>query len=363
MGNVFQRSDGKWIGRVELPKDKNGERQRKEFNGITSLSDKKQEKELWSRVNALQYEIDNNIYANESNATLEQYLAEWHKVYTVGLQETTRQLYKMYMDKHIIPQLGDLKIKKIMPIQLQEFYNLKVETLSGKSVGKLHSFLNMTLKAAIKNRIIKYNPCDGVDKPKSKKYTPKIYSEENFNQLLSITKGTFDEVCILLAGVCGLRRGEIFGLRLRDIDFKECKLSIIETMVRFDGEWIIKDPKSETSKRKIKIPEFVISVIKEYLTTLKTVPERICGQYKPSSYSHHFKALLSDNELPHIRFHDLRHFCATLMMKYGVPDKIASQRLGHSQVQITREIYQHVLPAMDDEASNVIEGIFKKAGS
>jgi len=364
MGSVFQDKQGRWRGTVELPKV-NGERKKETFYGDTSKSEAQQKKILHSQVNELEYQIENNIYANESNATLGEYLNEWYKIYTVDLQETTRQLYKFYMDKHIIPEIGNLKIKAIMPIQLQEFYNLKAKSLSGRSVGKLHSFINHTLKDAMKNRIIKYNPCDGVDKPKSKKFKAVLYSEEEFNKLADITSGTFDEVCILLAGVCGLRRGEIFGLRLQDIDFKNSRISINETMVRMTGPWIIKDPKSETSQRNIKIPQFVIDVIGDYLKTLKVVPERICGQYKPSSYSQHFKKLLDDNGLPHIRFHDLRHFCASTMMKYGVRDKIAAERLGHSQIQMTRQ-YQHSSSSMDDEASGVMEDIFsqrKKAGS
>jgi integrase len=369
MGSVFQNEKGRWIGTVELPRGRDGKRKKKFFYGITGLSDAKQEKELWSRVNALEYEIENNLYMNESDATLEEYLKDWHKVYTADLAETTRELYKLYMDKHIIPsEIGNLKIKKLLPIQLQEFYNKKAETLSGKSVAKLHSFLNLALKDAMKNRLIMYNPCDGVNKPKSKKFKPTLYSEENFNKLTNIVVGTFDEVCILLAGVCGLRRGEIFGLRLRDIDFKEYRISIVETMVRMNTDWIIKDPKSESSQRNIKIPKFVIEVISEYLTSLKVVPERICGKYKPSAYSQHFKKLLEDNGLPHIRFHDLRHFNASIMMKYGVRDKIASDRLGHSQVQMTRH-YQHSSSDMDSEASNMLEDIFtnkdktKKAGT
>lgn len=356
--SVFQDKKGRWVGTVELPKSRDGKRRKKFFYGDPDKSDKKQKDDILSRMNTLIYEIENNLYASESNSSLEEYLNEWYKIYTVDLQETTRQLYKIYMDKHIIPELGDLKIKKIMPIQLQEFYNKKLAVpLSGKTVGKLHSFLNRTLKDAMKNRLIKYNPCDGVDKPKSKKFTATIYNEETFNKLMSITKGTFDEVAILLAGVCGLRRGEIFGLRLRDIDFKESRISIIETMVRMNGEWIIKPPKSETSQRNIKIPKFVTEVINGYLTSLKVVPERICGQYKPSSYSHHFKDLLYDNDLPHIRLHDLRHFNASMMMKYGVKDKIAAERLGHSQVQMTRQ-YQHSSSEMDNEASSLLEDIF-----
>jgi len=371
MGTVFKDKNGRWRGRVELPRGKDGKRDKKEFYGDTKLSDAKQEKELWSRVNALQYEIDNNLYMNESDATLEEYLKEWYKVYTVDLAETTRELYKLYIDKHVIPsEIGRLKIKKLLPMQLQEFYNAKIESgLSGKTVGKLHSFLNLALKDAMKNRIIKYNPCDGVNKPKSKKFKPTIYNEQDFDKLLSVTKGTFDEVVIMLAGVCGFRRGEIFGIRLQDIDFKEYRISISETMVRMNSDWIIKDPKSETSKRSIRVPGFVIDVISDYLKTIKIVPERICGQYKPSSYSQHFKKMLYNHGLPHIRLHDLRHFNATMMMKYGVRDTIAAGRLGHSQVDMTRK-YQHSSSDMDSEASLVIEGIFtdiqeknKKAGT
>lgn len=356
--SVFKDKNGRWVGTVELPKGRDGKRKKKFFYGDPDKSDKKQKDDISSRMNTLIYEIENNLYASESNATLEEYMEDWYKVYTAGLQETTRQLYRLYMDKHIIPsELGKLKIKKIMPIQLQGYYNLKAGKLSGKSVGKLHSFINLILKTAMRNRLIKYNPCDGVDKPKSKKFTATIYNENNFNKLTDLVVGTFDEVVILLAGVCGLRRGEIFGLRFIDVDFKECRISIVQTVVRMNGEWIIKPPKSESGQRNIKIPGFVIDVISDYLKSLKVVPERICDEYKPSSYSHHFKDLLENNNLPHIRLHDLRHFNASMMMKYGVKDKIAADRLGHSQIQMTRQ-YQHSSSEMDNEASLLLEGIF-----
>jgi integrase len=352
-GSVFKDNSGRWRGVVELPRAADGKRKQKVLYGQTK-------KEAQIKVNELIYEIENNLFSNESAATLEQYMTEWFKTYTVSLQETTRQLYKMYMDVHIIPNIGNLKIKKIKPMQIQEFYNLKLDQLSGKTVGKLHSFLNRVFKDAVKNRFIKYNPCDGVDKPKGKKYEHALYTEENFLSLLNVVKGTFDEICILLAGVCGLRRGEIFGLRLTDIDFENKTISIRETMVRFNGEWIIKPPKNETSQRKIKVPGFVITALSNYMRALSVVPERIFSEYKPGAYSKHFKQLLIKHELKHIRFHDLRHFNATIMLAYGIPDKIASKRLGHSQVQTTREIYQHVLPSMDSQASDTIEEIFAK---
>ena len=372
MGSIFQDKAGYWRGTVNLPRIPGCSRKQKTFYGDLSQTVSQQKKELQIQITNLEYEINNNLYLNESNATMEQYLKEWLKIYAAeSLEETTGELYEMYVEVHINPLLGKLKIKEIKPMQIQEFYNEKMKDielengkikkgLSKNTIGKLHSFLNRAFDDAMKNRKIKYNPCQGVNKPKKKKYKPAICSEENFYALLDATKGTFDEIMILIAGICGLRRGEIFGLRFIDVDFKNHKLSIVQTKVRFKKKWIIKNPKSETSIRTIYVPEFVTDAINNYLTSLKVVPETIFGEFLPDAYSKHFSKLLITHNIPHIRFHDLRHFNTIIMLKYGVADKVASGRLGHSQVQTTREIYQHVLPDMDKQASNIIEGIFSK---
>jgi len=178
MGSVFKRKkDGRWIGTVELPKGRDGKRKKKFFYGDTNKSEAKQEKELWTQVNSLEYEIKNNLYLNETNDTMEQYLKKWLRVYATDLEETTRQLYEMYVKVHINPFFGNLKIKEILPMKVQEFYNEKakdVELKNGKvkkglstnTIGKLHSFLNRIFDDATKNRKIKYNPCQGVKPPK-----------------------------------------------------------------------------------------------------------------------------------------------------------------------------------------------------
>ena len=372
MGSIFQDKAGYWRGTVNLPRIPGGSRKQKTFYGDLSQTVSQQKKELQIQITNLEYEINNNLYLNESNATMEQYLKEWLKIYAAeNLEETTGELYEMYVEIHINPILGKLKIKEIKPMQIQEFYNEKMKDielengkvkkgLSKNTIGKLHSFLNRAFGDAMNNRKIKYNPCQGVNKPKKKKYKPVICSEENFYTLLDKTKGTFDEIMILLSGICGLRRGEIFGLRFIDVDFKNYKISIMQTRVRFKKKWMIKAPKSDTSIRTISVPEFVTNTISTYLASLKVVPETIFEEFLPDAYSKHFSKLLITHNIPHIRFHDLRHFNAIIMLKYGVTDKVASGRLGHSQVQTTREIYQHVLPDMDKQASNIIEGIFSK---
>ena len=372
MGSIFQDKSGRWRGVVNLPKGPDGSRKQKVFYGDPCQTPGQQKKELQVKITDLEYEINNNLYLNETNDTMAQYLKKWLKTYAdENLEETTRELYEMYAKVHINPFFENYRIKDIKPMQIQEFFNEKMKDielengkikkgLSKNTIGKLHCFLNRAFDDAIKNRIVKYNPCQGVKKPKKKKYKPIICAENNFGFLLEETKGTLDEILILLAGICGLRRGEIFGLRIIDIDITNSKLTIFQTKVRFNGKWIIKGPKNETSARTISVPGFVTSTISSYLTRLKVVPELIFSEYQPDAYSKHFRSLLANYKLPHMRFHDLRHFNAIIMMKYGVPDKVASGRLGHSQVQTTREIYQHVLPDMDQHASTVIEGIFTK---
>lgn len=372
MGSIFQDKAGRWRGVVNLPKGNDGVRKQKVFYGDPDQTPAQQKRELQVKITDLEYEINNNLYLNETNDTMAQYLKKWLKVYAdENLEETTRELYEMYVKVHINPFFENYNIKDIKPMHIQEFYNEKMKDielkngkvkkgLSKNTVGKLHSFLNRAYEDAIKNRIVKYNPCQGVKKPKKNKHTPTICSEKSFHTLLEETKGTLDEVLILLAGICGLRRGEIFGLRLIDLDPINFRITIFQTKVRFNKKWIIKKPKSETSSRTISVPEFVTTTIAAYLTSLKVVPELIFSEFQPDSYSKHFSQLLTTYNLPPMRFHDLRHFNAVIMMKYGVPDKVASQRLGHSQVQITREIYQHVLPDMDRQASSVIEGVFAK---
>jgi len=362
MASIFKDKKGYWNGIVYIPKlpGEKG-RPRETFRGDPNKSDSENKKMLKALCNELEYKISNNLYLKETNETIEQYLLKWHETYAANLAETTQQLYKLYIEKHIAPEIGDIKMKEIKPIQLQQFYNEKIKSgLSGNSTGKLHTFLNRAFSDAIKNRVIQYNPCDGVEKPRSRKNPIGMCEEDNFFALLEITKGTFDEIAILLAGVCGLRRGEIFGLRRKDVDSDKNTITIEETMTRFSGEWLIKPPKSESGLRKIRVPKFVIDAIDAYIKSLKSVPYRIMDGHKPDYFSKHFSKLLSNNKLPHIRFHDLRHFNATIMLKYGVSDKVASERLGHSRVQVTREVYQHVLSDMDNQASNVIEGIFTK---
>lgn len=351
-GTIIERKDGRWMGVVELPKDGTGKRRRKYIYGksYTEVEEKQIE---------LLYDLQNSLYVKGAKTKFGVYLDEWVNNYTENKSETTAELYKMYAEKHVKPLLQGYQLDKILPVHITKFCNQKLkEGLSKNTVGKLFAFLNRAFKDAVRNRIIKYNPCDGAERPKKEKFTPEIYTEEQMIKLLTLVRGTFDEICIVLAGYVGLRRGEIFGLKWKDIDYENCTITVTDTIVRWN-KYVEKGPKNESSQRKIKAPQFVIELLQEYRkNNINSI--RVCEEFKPDSYSKHFKNLLIKHNLPQIRFHDLRHFNATIMLRYGVPDKVASKRLGHSQVSTTREIYQHVVADMDIEAANILEKSYRK---
>jgi len=352
-GTIIYRKDRKcWQASIDMPKGLDGKRNRPTFYGT------KTQCEEW--LIEKQYEKQNSIYIAGKDATLESYLTEWHKVYNKTKAETTQQLYEMYIKVHIAPAIGKMKIGKITGLHIQQFYNSKLNNLSGNTVLKIHSVLSRAFKDAVKNQYIRSNPCDAVRLPKKKKPTHAICKEDDVIALLDVTRGTADEIFIILAALVGLRRGEICGLKWENISFENQTITVCNTITRFKTD-IEKDPKSETSKRTIKAPKIVFDRLKAYRAVLGLHHNYVVPQYKPQSYSCHFKRLLEKHSLPHIRFHDLRHFNATIMLKAGVSDKVASRRLGHAQVQTTREIYQHVFEDMDSSASDIIEKEISKS--
>lgn len=188
--------------------------------------------------------------------------------------------------------------------------------------------------------------------------------------------GTDMELPIALGVGLGLRRGEILGLRWDDIDFESETLTVSNNLVQTSNGSISKEPKSETSNRTIDLPDSLTVLLRKH-KKIQAENKLLLGPsydnsgfvcckadgtpYTPGYCSKKFKKFLEDNNLPHIRLHDLRHSNATLMLKYGVQPKVASSRLGHSSIAITLDLYSHVLPEMQREVANQIDsGIFQK---
>lgn len=371
--SIYQRKQGDWVALLTLPKEKGEKRNRKAFYGSA-------EKEARDKMYQFIFDYENGNYIPKRKDTLIAFLNDYYSISKSHWQTTTQELYRMYIDKHFEPYFKQTRLVDIKPITLDKFYNerltknRKVITTSStdglttitkeyppvseNTVLKLNSFLKSALDYAVKNDYIKKNPADSVKLPKKQKYNPNIFTEDNFKALLDMVKGTDDEIPIILAAGCGMRRGEIFGLQWGDIDFNKRTINIERSDVRVLSN-IEKSPKNESSKRVFKAPDYVIERLKYYKPIKAKESDKVIVRWKPSSYSERFKFLLRKNGLPRVRFHDLRHFNAIIMLKYGISDKVAAERLGHAQVSTLKNIYQHVLDEMDESAANKISNIFK----
>lgn len=362
-GSVYYRkSDKRYVGKYMLPPDPiTDERKPKYVYGETNVKESRAEKQkVVAKLNNLIAEVESGNFSNVHKMTVEGYLNNWINIHAKddGIAKTTEQGYRIYITKHINPFLGKILLSELKPLQIEAFYKKeKVKGYKEKTILQSHRILHKALKTAMKNGLIGNNVCDLVDAPSPEKFKINMYDENKYNLLVEAFKGTDLEIPVLLAGMCGLRRGEVLGLRWQDIDNET--LTVFQTVVVANKKIIIKPPKSETSLRTITLPSIIIPILKRKRGIGLVCPDEHGNPQHPGTFSKKFAAALADKELEHIRFHDLRHFNATMMLKRGITDKEASERLGHSDPNITKKVYQYVLKEMDKKSANKLNDILK----
>lgn len=363
---------------VDMGRDGNGKRKQKWFNGY------KTKKEAEKALIKILSQLEDNSFIDPSKITVKEYLLNWLETYVdTNLAKTTARGYRVNVEKHVIPEFGNMLLSKLQPIHIQALYNKKLKEgrvdgkggLSAKSVIYIHRVLRKALSQAVKLQILSKNPADFVDIPKNKSYEVKILKEDEIQSLLNAFKNTDIFIPVALAISTGLRRGEALALRWSDIDFENKTLSISQNIVPLKRGYIFTTTKSEKSRRTILITDNIIKLL-EQQKELQEKNKKLLGEiykdndlvscypdgapFNPSSFSHMFAKVLKKNNLSHIRFHDLRHLNATLMLKSNIPPKIASARLGHSSIGITLDLYSHVINEMQEDAANKLDNIIFK---
>lgn len=350
---------------VDIGKNpKTRKRQQKWFSGY------KTKKEAQNDLNRILYELEQNTFILPSTDTLEEYLNYWIKQRKSNLSPTTIYGYKSMMKNHIIPELGNIKLAELKPLQIQEYYNKKLETLSPTTVLHHHRLLRKALEDAKQWQLIKLNPAEHIEPPKAKKYKAEVLNINEIKILLKALEGDRLEVPISLVLFLGLRRGELLALKWSDIDYKNKTISIQRNLVRGGdngNELILKEPKTEESNRTIPISDNILTLLKKQEIKQKEDKLKLGEYYKdsdfifttetgnlinPATFSRDFGDFIKKNNFKHIRLHDLRHTNATLMLKSNIPAKIASERLGHSNTSTTLDLYSHVLKDMERETSD-----------
>lgn len=332
-------------------------------------------KEAQNKLIEIKHSIVTDRFILPSQLTFVGYMADYIRSNEGDWSPHTVKNYKFMLEKVFKPYFQDLEIQKVSPLILQNFYDEKASTSSLKTIKVYHAMVNSTLKKAYRLKLIDYNPCDFIELPKKKdRFQSSVYDKDEVKNLIKLLEGHILEIPILLALTLGLRVSEVCGLTWDNINFDNNTLTVDKIMYKEKGKITFKEPKTATSKRIISMPiemSMKLKKLKKYQLE-QTLKGKLVNKYNlvnfnksldpftPNYLSRSFKKLLETNNLKHIRFHDLRHTNATLMLLSGTDMKVASKRLGHSSIKITLDTYAHVLNELDVTASdNLSEVIFK----
>ncbi len=376
-GHIKKRGNS-WSIVIYLGRNTEGKRQYKWHT--VSGTKKDAEREMHQLLVAL----GDGKYIEPNKLTVREYLYKWLELVKPKLTLKTYSRYEEICEKHLIPALGHHRLMKLNGLHIEDYYAQARESgrvdgkggLSEQTLLHHHRVLKEALQKAVRLKQRSGNPADDVDTPKPRKNQVKVLDEEQTIKLLEAA-GTQLYTPILLTVTTGLRLGELLGLRWKDV--KGGKISVRQTLQRIKGHGLVlKDyPKSKSSARNVSLPSLALEVLKahkveqskirlllgpDYRKDLDLVfPAWDGSPWSPDSVSHMFKRLAKKLGYHDITFHGLRHTHASHLLKQNVHMKIASERLGHSSINITMDLYSHLLDGMDDEAANKIDQALRAA--
>jgi integrase len=363
-GTVFKRNDGRWVAQIALE------------NGKKKQAYCKSEKEARVALRKMLHEKEQGTLLTGPQQTLKAYLEQWlEQVHKPAIRTSTYYMYRKILDKHIIPALGHIRLQRLTPQHVQAFYASKLESGFGPNwVKKFHIVLHAALENAVRWNLIARNVCDLVTPPVPQQNAIQPLTPEQVRRLLEAARGHKLEAFITVAVNTGMRRGELLGLHWQDIDF-EAECLYVRRSVSRVGTFGIKElePKTQRSKRKIELSPFVVETLKRHQERQHIMREKVgnrwkeqgivfCNRYggyiEVSNLHVAFKQLLESAGLPDIRFHDLRHSVASILLSMEVNPKVVQELLGHSHISITIAIYSHLFPSMQKKAINRLDDLF-----
>lgn len=367
-GSVTKKGN-RWYPRYYIGQDENGKWIQKWGKGCDSKKDA--ERQLRRYIE----QVENSFERKVDKSTVSEFLRHWLKAYCEPrLAQNTIRGYRTNIEKHIIPYIGKTQLSSLTPRDIQKLYSqLASNGLSGTSIRYVHNNLHRALEYAVKQEIIYRNPASLVDPPKINRYESTPLSSNDAQRLLTAAKGSELYAPITLAVTLGLRRGEVLGLQWCDVDFVHNTITINHSGNYENGKMVLSSPKTKQSRRTLRMPDLLREALLVTQQKQNEIAMFVGEGFNPQNvvccradgsildiHSLHrkFKALLEYHRIPDIRFHDLRHTYATLMLKDAVPAKIVQNALGHSSIGITMDTYSHVISEMQDIAADATNSIF-----
>lgn len=365
-GHLKERSPGRWSIVLDIPDPQTGKRRRKwhSFKGT--------KREAQVESSRLISAVSGGTYLEPSKTTVAEYLDRWLDHMKSQVSPRSHERYVEIARKNLVPLLGGIMLSALRPAQISSAYSKALSHgrrdgqggLAPRTVHHLHRIFKQALAQAVRWEILIRNPADAVDPPKVERAAMNTYDLAQTAELLDVMRETRLFMPVMLAVLCGLRRGEILALRWRHVDLIAGQISVCESAEKTKAGLRYKETKSGRARTLALAPTMIrelkshrIRQSEEFLrlgvrpaNDSFVITQADSNPLQPTSLTHEWVRLLAKTKLPRIRFHDLRHAHATHMLASGVHPKVASERLGHSKVGITLDLYSHVLPGMQADA-------------
>lgn len=377
-GHIRQRGKESWGVTIYLGME-NGKRKYRSFTVHGTKKDAERE------LRRVLRELDTGSYVEPSKLTVEQYLERWLSDYaSLHVSGRTLERYQGIIRAHLIPGLGKRPLSKLQPLDIQKHYAESLRDgrkdgkggLSAQTVLHHHRVLHEALEQAVKWQLLARNPADAVEPPRPRRQEMQVLDEAQAAMLLKATRESPLYIPILLALTTGMRRGEILGLRWKDVDLNRGVLAVRRAAEVSGRKVSYKEPKTARSRRVVTLLGLTVDELRRHKreqaeNKLFYGPAYedhglVCCHddgrpFHPDRVSYNFAALIRRLDLPRIRFHDLRHTHATLLLAQGVHPKVVSERLGHSTIGLTMDTYSHVLPVLQEEAASKLDSTLRDA--
>ena len=364
-GSITKRKDGRWAAYMTLPGTAG---KRKYFYGKTRAA-------VQERLTEALRNSQLGLPVMNDKITFGQYLDRWlEDSVKPGVRPRTYIRYSGDVRNHLKPALGNIKLSKLSAPDIQSMLNGKLKSgLSPRTVRHLYATTRRALEVAYKWELVPRNVATLADPPRVQRFEVKPLSPEQARAFLEAARGDRLEALYSVAVPLGLRLGEALGLRWQDVDLETGTLRIAYQLQRLNGQWELVEPKTSRSRRTIAAPKATVAALRDHRK--RQLEEKLLAGPdwqehglifttrigtpldRPNIVRRSFKLILKKAGLPDIRFHDLRHTAASLLLVQGVDPRVVMETLGHSQISLTMDTYSHVMPVLMRDAADKMDAI------
>ncbi|MGH4117193.1 tyrosine-type recombinase/integrase [Clostridium sp.] len=361
----------------------------------TSARDEGERRELEIKKKAQQgYDISDIVNKDKTKITVKELLELWLATKKINITNKTYLYYENCI-RMINIDFSSIKAFKLKTESIELALNKLVEQgISPTTASHYYTVLNTAYTWGVTRNYIPKNPCTLIKKPKRSKLEMKVYNQVQLDKLLGAIKSMTVYIPVMLASTTGMRLGEICGLRWKDVDLHNKFIELKDQLQEVDNKLRLVSLKTASSKRKIILLDYTLDALKElkrkqeennkyfgdnYNKAGYVVCQNNGEPYNPAYVSRNYKRVMKeykhkvniDNEnkelslyelldIPLIRFHDLRHTHATILLKANIHPKIVAERLGHSDIKMTLQTYSHILPDMQQQSIDILNKIMKE---